>query len=210
MQRKFESRGCVFNEQWFDDCGSETDGPGKDHLLMYPILAPDGSYIGDAKVGGNFIRLLARKGIYAPERASPGDNVASIGKSEKDGKWYGWSHRAMHGFEIGSSVKMGDCAFTPSNREEAAEDALRFWGDNEEYHKDSWVGDDEHRDPDGEGPEGCRVHWTYTDDVPNKKLRGTTSSMFCEYPDEWGRGEWTAKTEEDAKQMAIDFANDVS
>lgn len=29
-----------------------------------------------------------------------------------DGKWYGWSHRAIHGFEIGDKVKKGDCAYT--------------------------------------------------------------------------------------------------
>jgi hypothetical protein len=34
--------------------------------------------------------------------------------------------------------------------------------------------------------------------------------MFSEYPEKWGKGEWTAKTIEDAKQMAIDFARSVS
>ena len=30
------------------------------------------------------------------------------------------------------------------------------------------------------------------------------------FPDTWGKGEWIAETLEDAKQMAIDFANGVS
>ncbi len=34
-----------------------------------------------------------------PEKAHPSDNVTSIGKSRKDGLWYGWSHRAIHGFK---------------------------------------------------------------------------------------------------------------
>lgn len=63
--------------------------------------------------------------------------IHSIGFSEKEQKWYGWSHRAIYGFGIGSKVKKGDCAYTEE------------------------------------------------------------------------RGEWTAKTLEDAKQMAMDFAKGV-
>ena len=37
----------------------------------------------------------------APEKSDPGDDVASIGKSAKDGKWYGYSHRAYSGFGKG-------------------------------------------------------------------------------------------------------------
>jgi hypothetical protein len=29
----------------------------------------------------------------------------SFGKSEADGKWYGWSHRAIYGFGVGDEVK---------------------------------------------------------------------------------------------------------
>ena len=35
----------------------------------------------------------------------------SIGFSEKEQKWYGWSHRAIYGFGIGSKVKKGDCGY---------------------------------------------------------------------------------------------------
>ena len=31
-----------------------------------------------------------------------------LGFSEKEQKWYGWSHRAIHGFGIGDTVKKGD------------------------------------------------------------------------------------------------------
>jgi len=31
----------------------------------------------------------------------------SIGYSEKEKKWYGWSHRAIHGFGIGHKVEKG-------------------------------------------------------------------------------------------------------
>ena len=34
-----------------------------------------------------------------PEKRTPTSSVCSIGKSMKDGKWYGWSHRAYGGFK---------------------------------------------------------------------------------------------------------------
>lgn len=33
----------------------------------------------------------------------------STGFSEKEQKWYGWSHRAIYGFGIGHVCKEGDC-----------------------------------------------------------------------------------------------------
>jgi hypothetical protein len=36
--------------------------------------------------------------------------AGSIGFSEKEKKWYGWSHRAIYGFKVGDKVKEGDCA----------------------------------------------------------------------------------------------------
>jgi hypothetical protein len=38
------------------------------------------------------------------EKTHPDHSVASIGKSEADGKWYGWSHRAVYGFKAGDKV----------------------------------------------------------------------------------------------------------
>lgn len=31
-----------------------------------------------------------------------------IGFSEKECKWYGWSHRAIYGFKVGDKCKQGD------------------------------------------------------------------------------------------------------
>ena len=63
-----------------------------------------GEYIGDEKTA---IFLCEKKGI-APELRGPDSRTCSIGKST-DGKWYGWSHRALYGFEIGDVAKEGDC-----------------------------------------------------------------------------------------------------
>ena len=39
------------------------------------------------------------------EKTHPDKNIATIGKSEADGKWYGWSHRAVYGFGVGDKVE---------------------------------------------------------------------------------------------------------
>lgn len=66
----------------------------------------DNSYIGDLKTA----KILWKKyGVEVFELADPSNKVCSIGFSPKEQKWYGWSHRAIHGFKIGDVVKEGDC-----------------------------------------------------------------------------------------------------
>jgi hypothetical protein len=73
-------------------------------MLMFH--SKDGTYIGGIDELKN---LILKRGIV-PQSASLGKNkVCSIGKSVLDNKWYGWSHRAIFGFEIGDVVKEGDC-----------------------------------------------------------------------------------------------------
>lgn len=36
--------------------------------------------------------------------------IDGLGWSEKEQKWYGWSHRAIYGFKVGDKVKEGDVA----------------------------------------------------------------------------------------------------
>jgi 8-oxo-dGTP pyrophosphatase MutT (NUDIX family) len=44
-----------------------------------------------------------------PEKAHPDDNICSIGKSAKNGLWYGWSHRCFHGFKTKQqAIKFAD------------------------------------------------------------------------------------------------------
>lgn len=89
-----------------------------DPVTIRAAYNPSGHYIGDAKLA----RHLCDKLGIAPEVANPNHHkVCSIGYSKKDGKWYGWSHRALYGFKIGDTVKKGDCAYTPSRGEWAAQ-----------------------------------------------------------------------------------------
>ena len=66
---------------------------------------PAGYYIGDRSTA---ITLIEKYGIV-PELAHPTDKACSIGFCEKEQKWYGWSHRAIHGFGISDIVEEGDC-----------------------------------------------------------------------------------------------------
>lgn len=158
------------------------------------LHGPDGSYAGyTGKGGAGQLRSLLKRGIVAPIRADEGDNVASIGRGN-DGKWYGWSHRAIYGFGVGHTVKKGDCGYEPSTREEVIE-ATRAW--HTEDRKENLVVD----------PQEDGIHLTY--DIVCRDGR----REHREYVEPWpplGRGEWTAQTDDDCKQMAIDFANSVS
>lgn len=161
---------------------------------------PSGAYIGDE---GTAKFLCKERGIN-PELASPNHKVCSIGFCEKEHKWYGWSHRAIFGFGIGSEVKKGDCGYVPVDMADAIDEAVRFWDDE---HHNSTTAD---AGVDDEGRQCIRVQWMYDDSVPNKSLRGTIGGTLTYPPEQYGRGEWTAKTLDDAKQMAIDFAEGVS
>lgn len=183
------------------------------------IVNDSGDYIGNKY----FADKLKRLGIN-PEFIDEQTLLRSIGFSEKDGKWYGWSHRALYGFKIGSKVEKGDCAYRPVDNEDFLDDMVRFWGDegsrlNVEgvhttqeimYSEPINVGEPEQKDV-GSGvfEEGVYVSWVYSNNIPNEKLRNEVSGVFTSYPDEYGRGEWIAETLEDAKQMAIDFAHGV-
>jgi len=152
------------------------------------------------------------------------EHTANIGFNPKSQKWFGWSHRCIAGFGVGSEVKRGDCAYTPTDKEDFLQDRMRFYGDTDmedscklavrgEIVAEEQMEWDCERDEEihtGIIQEGVRVFWTYDDTIPNEKLRGQISSIFEAFPDTWGRGEWKAKTLSDAKQMAIDFADGVS
>ena len=174
-------------------------GTGDEPTEMISAYTPSGDYIGNQREAH---RLVSKRGVQ-PEKVSQEHCVCSIGYSVKDGKWYGWSHRAIFGFKVGSVCKKGHCHYRPKNKKDFREDMKRFWSD---------PGHDNVKASYGvcDGLEGVWTHWTFSDDIPNEKARGTTSGSFSPYPEEFGKGEWTAKTTADAKQMAIDFAAGVS
>jgi len=155
----------------------------------------DDSYI--THVGmENDIKFLADRDIT-------GELTHGVGYSPKDEKWYGWSHRAIFGFSIGSICKKGDCHYIGSTLKEQEEAAILFWSDpghlNVRCNGIVEEGSDKFFD----------IIWEYDDKIPNKKLRNTISGVR-HHITPTGNGEWTAKTMKDAKQMAIDFNKGVS
>ncbi len=169
-------------------------------IIMESAENKNGDYVGNIKTAN---MLYSKRGI-SPETRKDGDGVCSIGFCEKEQKWYGWSHSAIFGFGVGSKVVKGDCAYSAPDKDAAREDAIRFWSDD---HHENVMADDGQLDEDGRLY--FNVEWRTSKSVKNKKLRDQISGCKHYANEKFGAGEWTAKTLEDAKQMACDFAEGV-
>lgn len=166
-----------------------SDIPGDETTKVY-YSKFDNSYI--TRVG------MEKNVTYLAEIEITDELTHGVGYSPKDCKWYGWSHQAIYGFKVGSTCKKGDVHYRPANKQDFLEDAIRFWdGENQVRTTGSYAMQ--------EGVAGVYVEWLYDDSVPNRMLRSAIRGSFTPYPKEFGKGEWVAKTMEDAKQMAIDF-----
>jgi hypothetical protein len=163
------------------------------------VSSIDGGYIGLE----DFAQTLLKRGIAAQKARSEHDHC-SIGFCAAEEKWYGWSHRAIFGFGVGSKVEQGDLAYVPVDWFDFIACSVRFWKD------ESRINTHGYRVLDADGHECVHVGWRYSQDVPNEKIRGTIGSAKMYPPAVWGKGEWVAETLEDAKQMAIDFAGGVA
>ena len=163
-------------------------------LEMKSAYNLDGDYIGDPE----FAASLAKRGIV-PELSAPDHNVCSVGYCEAKQKWYGWSHRAMYGFGVGSKVKKGDCAFHPSDPQEFLEDVEAWYSDDMYQNKEITL----HEDGDSVNIHVSYEIWPKGDE---------SQAIYTDHVEQFnrGRGEWQAETMDDAKQMAIDFASGVS
>ena len=160
-------------------------------VLTHSAFAPDGGYIGrtvDAEI------LVIERGIQ-PELADPEDRVCSIGFCEKEQKWYGWSHRSRYAFGIGSTIKKGDAGYSGTTPEELIEDHANFFSD---------VTDDPEKSLEIVAEHRARCHIAVDRTGIFIGVGENPHFKPC------GPGEWTAKTLEDARQMAKDFAEAVS
>ena len=155
----------------------------------------DNSYITHVGMEDN-VKFLA-------EREITKELTHGVGLSQKDGKWYGWSHRAIFGFKIGSECKKGDCHYVGSSLGEQEEAAVRFWED--EHHINVRCVGIVERD----GGKWFDIKWGYTNTTHNEKLKNQIGGVE-HFITPLGNGEWVAKTTECAKQMAKDFNEGVS
>ena len=185
----------------------ESSIPEDEGKIYYSKI--DGSYLTRVGMEGDLDYLL-RLGVTEQLQNcnNTEGNSINIGFNPLEQKWYGWSHRAIFGFGIGSKCKKGSCGYSASNKEDFTEASLKWYGDtdmDETYKINAST-----KEVTQEGLLGCLVGYQYSNDTPNKKMRGTTQTNFEPYPETWGKGEWTAKTLEEAKEMAINFAQGVS
>jgi len=163
---------------------------------------------------------------YLADREITKELTHGVGFSPKDNKWYGWSHRAIYGFEVGSTCKKGDCHYVPKTPEELIDNHADFFADffadiskecAEEKRAEFQIL------PDRSGirilPHSLKIP------VVNDLMELDSyldRESFGKQPEEidivgndfyeikCGKGEWIAETMEDAKQMAIDFNEGVS
>lgn len=170
----------------------EKQQPLNHSIWLTVAYTHQGVYIGGKE---DAYYLCVKKGI------KPTSN--SLGFNEQEQKWYGWSHRAILGFGIGSEVKFSSSGYKPSNKDD-------FFNRLKESNKclnsnhscEYFVTDN--------GIKSKSMFMGYPDDPSQDKFIGDISENFHDYPEKWGKGEWVAKTLEDAKEMAIDFASSVS
>ena len=72
---------------------------------IYYTSNVDGGYIGDEET---YRFLVEKKKLILIQKVKPSNCTCSIGYSPAENKWYGWSHRAIHGFTVGDKVEEGD------------------------------------------------------------------------------------------------------
>ena len=161
-------------------------------VILKSAYTPTGDYIGDSKTAYILCKIRGIK----PEKMTPTSNVCSIGFSEREDKWYGWSHRAICGFGIGSKTKRGNCGYIPSDVHELAKE-YREWTTNVKIINHTTI-------------EICVDMMGGHGETPDRSLKTQRSKEQNCYEVSIGRGEWIAITLADAKQMAIDFAEGVS
>ena len=183
-------------EKWLEEVSNIVNSDIKeDEENKVYVSKFDGSYITRVGMEDN-VKFLADRGVTD-------ELTHGVGFSPKENKWYGWSHRSIYGFKIGSTCKKGDCHYNGASLKEQEDAAIRFWDDD--CHIDTGSNGVVVKD----GEKYFDIYWTYDNKIPNKKLRGSISG--CKHHIKpLGKGEWTAKSMEDAKQMAIDFSSGVS
>ncbi len=191
-----------------------SDFDGNNFQLVY-AETPEGHYIGEEERARH---LVEKRGI-APQLADDKKNVCSIGFCEKEQKWYGWSHRAIFGFGVGSTVKPGDVAYTADTPEGLIEQHVSFYADGDQEKVQRKRAECQIL-PDRSGirilpaplkiPMANSIEQALDPDLDPACLpeiditADMVETVLC------GRGEWTAQTLDDAKEMAIAFAKGVA
>jgi hypothetical protein len=169
-------------------------------------------------LGDGYQKFMDDHGIK-PERITPEEYSCRIGWSEKEQKWYGWSHRAIYGFGVGSVCKKGDVGYTANNVDELADDHVAFMADVETPEEQEarrkritknyplkciHIGSHKLAIPIVHSVAGLQAEFAAPGTMGMGEIELGGQTVHC------GKGEWTANTLDDAKQMAIDFADAIA
>jgi len=180
----------VKKEEWQHD-------PNEPTTPMVQAYNHNGDYIGNVQEAEY---ICDTRGIN-PEVITKG-KTCNIGFCEKEQRWYGFSQRGIYGFGIGSKITKSSCAYVSPSKLDFIRD-IRLSSKLSSTHS-SYV---------RVSQQGVTVVSKFLgdpEDPSQDKYIGKVSESLYEYPTVYGKGEWAAKTLEDAKQMAIDFARSIS
>lgn len=178
------------------------------------VYTREGFYVGDLDQALHLTSL----GVISEVRPRSGlkEHTCSIGFNPEEQKWYGWSHRGHCSFGIGDKVEKGDCAYEPIDIEDFNSQWLAFWDVSEDWRECETpditcknelvelISNTTH--PDHGDQLGSLIK---TKHVFRGADRDFESEYFQPYPERWGKGEWVAMTLDDAKEMAITYADSV-
>lgn len=147
-------------------------------IPMIAVRNLSGDYIGRLE---DYADYKHRFGIETFELRNKNHNTCTLGFSPTQNKWYGWSHRAIFGFTVGSKITKYSSGYTPDTFELFKEE-----------------------------PSICSFLDVRLDGMEMCTELGHTCNEFNCPRYKKGRGEWEAKTLEDARIMAIDFSTSVN
>lgn len=151
-------------------------------------------------------RLIKENGIK-PEKININYSLETIGFSESQQRWYGWSPKAICGFGRGSKIQKGSIAYIPFTPEELIEEYIDANDPNDEAERQKLKAQCRIL-PDRLG---IMIFPEEPQDLSKSHNIVIKGQILCyaplkQYKVSCGLGAWQAHTLTDAKRMAIDFA----
>ncbi len=104
----------VMLEKWLDanfDKKKKYFTVGKEKSSLDEFVWKGNDKISFSEYEKGLLHYFCEHGIDKFYKIHSSDDTASIGFSDSEQKWYGWSHRAIYGFGIGEKIKKGNCAY---------------------------------------------------------------------------------------------------
>jgi hypothetical protein len=186
----------------------------KDHTAL-ALAHYNGVLIGTLPFANHLIAL----GITEPEMHNVNTHGdiprCNIGYSKKYDSWSGWSYNDLYHFKVGSTVTKGDIAYVENDPIVVINDVKEHYGrlcDLLEVDMNV-VYNSINNSVKCKLPQAQNVDELSKGLVNGERRQVDKDDVNFELTDvefKMGRGEWTATTLDDAKLMAMDYANQIS